>query len=546
MIVQTTTAMGALDVPRDGDIVEGPVVTISGWVVMGGWPADVIEVSVDGGPAIRCRRCEPRLDIEIPDTVPFGVGEAAGFNLLLPVVHREVSHQIDIQLTARGESGGVWEYPPIRVTVTAASAVEELTPTSIRTWSRHAGSGLSRVAPGSRPRVCAMTHSLSLGGGELYLQELLLRLRADHDIDLMVVSAGDGPLRADLEAAGIPVHITAPTVLLPGHYESQVVELGSLMALWDCDVAITNTVGMFIFVDAARWAERPVIWAVHESFPLGVFEHLNWGQLHPAIRSRWHSCLREGAHVVFEAEATKALYEREVPGIRASCVRYGIDLTAIEDYQRTHDRDALRAELGFGPDDLVLLCVGVFQQRKQQLALVHAFSAFVDAHPRASLVLMGNHPSAYATAVRRQVDAFGLAERIMVIDIDPDTYRYYQCADVLVSASDTESLPRSVLEAMAFGVPVLSTDVFGVAEVVQDGVHGWLCESASGVSLLAAFRRAITASAEERSAMSARCREAARGFSGEGYAAHYAALIRSMQADADGPEMGLGAARGYG
>jgi glycosyltransferase involved in cell wall biosynthesis len=391
-----------------------------------------------------------------------------------------------------------------------------------------------------------MTHSLSLGGGELYLQELLLRLRADHDIDLMVISPGDGPLRAGLEAAGIRVHICAPPVLLPGRYESQVVEMGCLLLMWGCDVVIANTAGMFTFVDAAMWAERPVIWAIHESFRLEVFEHLNWGHLHPALSARWRSCLRDGAHVVFEAEATKALYEHQVPGMQASCVRYGIDLTAIEDYERTHDRGALRADLGFGPDDFVLLCMGIFQERKQQLALVHAFSAFVDAYPRATLVLMGNHPSPYADAVRRQVDMFGMAERVMIVDIDPDTYRYYQCADVLVSASDTESLPRSVLEAMAFGVPVLAADVFGVTEVVQDGVHGWVCESGSGVSLLAGFRRALTTPEDERSAMSARCREAAVGFSGEGYAAHYASLIYSSFSPVDVGEVGCGAARGIG
>ena len=46
---------------------------------------------------------------------------------------------------------------------------------------------------------------------------------------------------------------------------------------------------------------------------------------------------------------------------------------------------------------------------------------------------------------------------------------------MLVCASDVESLPRSMLEAMAFGRPVASTAVFGIPELVEDGVSGFLC-----------------------------------------------------------------------
>ena len=64
-----------------------------------------------------------------------------------------------------------------------------------------------------------------------------------------------------------------------------------------------------------------------------------------------------------------------------------------------YDRDRIRTRLGFADTDLVLLCMGVFQDRKAQLALVHAFAQFVHRHPEARLVLVGNHPSDYAFAV---------------------------------------------------------------------------------------------------------------------------------------------------
>jgi glycosyltransferase involved in cell wall biosynthesis len=273
-----------------------------------------------------------------------------------------------------------------------------------------------------------------------------------------------------------------------------------------------------------------VVWAIHESFELGVFAKLNWGDsLHPAVRARWRETLRDADVLVFEAEATRAMYAGMVPGARTKVVRYGIDLDAIERYQREHDRDALRAALGLEPDDRVVLCMGVFQERKAQLAVVHAFAQLAQAHPRAHLVLVGSHPSPYSDAVRRCVDDLGLAGAVRIVDIDPDTYRWYHVADVLLSASDVESLPRSILEAMAFGVPPLAASVFGIPEVVEDGVSGWLFRTRDGAALVAALRRVLGASEDELRTAQSAARRAAQRFDGQGYADEIGELLDRLQ-----------------
>ena len=63
-----------------------------------------------------------------------------------------------------------------------------------------------------------------------------------------------------------------------------------------------------------------------------------------------------------------------------------------------------------------------------------------------------------------------------LIPITPDVDPWYGMADILVCASDIESLPRTVLEAMAWETPVLATSVFGLPELIDDGETGWLCE----------------------------------------------------------------------
>jgi glycosyltransferase involved in cell wall biosynthesis len=273
----------------------------------------------------------------------------------------------------------------------------------------------------------------------------------------------------------------------------------------------------------------PVVWAIHESFDLALYNLLLWGEfgLHPEIERRWRRCLAT-AHTVFEADATLSLFAREVPALQGRRIQYGVDLAEIEGYRREHDRDQLRADLGFEAHHTVLLCMGVIQERKSQMALVLAFARLANLFPDARLVLVGDHPAPYAGAVRAAVDALRVSAQVRVIPIHPDTYRWYHAADVMVSASDTESLPRSVLEAMAFGLPTLAADVWGLPEVIRDGVNGWLCQPRSGNGLTVGLRRALECPPEDRRRISASCRSNASGFDGNRYPADYFQLMSAL------------------
>jgi glycosyltransferase involved in cell wall biosynthesis len=62
-------------------------------------------------------------------------------------------------------------------------------------------------------------------------------------------------------------------------------------------------------------------------------------------------------------------------------------------------------------------------------------------------------------------------ERITIIPETRDVGRYYAAADLFVCTSRIESYPRVILEAMAAGLPIVTTPVFGIAEQVQRGVN---------------------------------------------------------------------------
>jgi glycosyltransferase involved in cell wall biosynthesis len=193
-------------------------------------------------------------------------------------------------------------------------------------------------------------------------------------------------------------------------------------------------------------------------------------------------------------------------------VPYGVDFAEIEEFRDGVDREALRAELGIGADTLVLLCMGTIEPRKGQLNLAQAFAR--SAAVRGSsceLVFVGAVEGApYAEELRRLVDGFSAgpdAPRIRVEPVQPDIHRWYHACDVLVCASDVESLPRSMLEAMAFGRPIASTAVFGIPELVEDGVTGFLCRDRDLGALRAMLGRVAKTDRAELAAMGRRARD---------------------------------------
>ncbi|MCU1612542.1 MAG: hypothetical protein JWO98_82 [Frankiales bacterium] len=521
--------IGHLDGPADGSRVRvGGVISVAGWVLFGGQPADRVEVFVGGEPAIPLRRGEARPDVS--DSIDLPTAIASGFTGVVPVSDRWRGEAIDFVVRAHSVQGEVWTSNVARIRVEdrpkAAGEMDELSLDVL--WP---GYGRPGREVGTKLRVCVFTHSLNLGGGELYLQELLLRLRREYPVELIVISPLDGPLKLQLRKAGIPVHITDAYSVRPDHYLGRVSELATLVRTWDADVVLVNTLGEFAPVDAAVESDVPVVWAIHESFELPVFSHLVWGEngLYPEVDRRWRKCLAV-AHTVFEADATLEMFQEQVPGLQGRRIQYGIDVAEIARYRSDHDRDRLRADLGFEPSNTILLCMGVFQPRKSQLALVVAFSQLVHLFPEARLVLVGDHPSPYGDAVRAAVAELGLEDQIRLIPIEPDTYRWYHVADVMISASDTESLPRSVLEAMAFGLPTMAADVWGLSEVIRDGVNGWLCQARSGNALTVGIRRALECPAEERQRISAACLADSSMYDGAHYPAKYFQLMTTLVA----------------
>lgn len=138
-------------------------------------------------------------------------------------------------------------------------------------------------------------------------------------------------------------------------------------------------------------------------------------------------------------------------------------------------------------NNATVLFLGRLGQRKGAYDLVEAFSRIAHEFPRASLILAGDGE---IDAVKARIDKLGLRERIScpgwVTGELKDRLLY--SATVFVLPSYNEGLPMSILEAMAHGVPIITTPVGGIPDAISDGLTGLIVAPGDVESLSLAIK----------------------------------------------------------
>jgi glycosyltransferase involved in cell wall biosynthesis len=145
-----------------------------------------------------------------------------------------------------------------------------------------------------------------------------------------------------------------------------------------------------------------------------------------------------------------------------------------------------------------IICVGRLSPEKAQSGLIDAFATLAARHPGWRLVLVGDGPD--RQALEQQVERSGLGDRVEFVGRLPERATLVAIArsDLLVLPSFMEGLPVVLMEAMALGVPVVSSNVAGIPELIDHGTTGLLFPASDWNALSAAIERMITDPAQGR------------------------------------------------
>jgi glycosyltransferase involved in cell wall biosynthesis len=155
---------------------------------------------------------------------------------------------------------------------------------------------------------------------------------------------------------------------------------------------------------------------------------------------------------------------------RTEVIVHGVQLDEVR-AEGAH-RDAMRTELGIGPDELVVGTIANFRRQKDYPNLLRAAAVLAQRDVAVRIVAVGQGP--LEAEMRALHASLALGDRVLLLGHREDAVRVLGACDLFTLASDNEGLPVALMEALALGLPVAVTAVGGVPGAVTDGVEGRL------------------------------------------------------------------------
>jgi glycosyltransferase involved in cell wall biosynthesis len=167
---------------------------------------------------------------------------------------------------------------------------------------------------------------------------------------------------------------------------------------------------------------------------------------------------------------------------KINVIHNGVD---VDKFQPASDKRKVKAELGFSPDDIAILSVGRLYARKGLFTLIESMPAVVRKFRNAKFIISGKGQSNEMKKLVNHATRLGVKDNILFTGYFPDSKlpKLYQAADVFAFSTFYENLPFAVLEALSSGLPVVTTTVGGIPEMIESGKNGFLVQPANAKAL---------------------------------------------------------------
>ncbi|MFW5799215.1 MAG: glycosyltransferase family 4 protein [Spirochaetota bacterium] len=162
-----------------------------------------------------------------------------------------------------------------------------------------------------------------------------------------------------------------------------------------------------------------------------------------------------------------------------------------ETYINNNGHSTIREEFNISNDINLFGYIGRISPEKGITYLIDAFSKTVKDGYKAKLMLVGDGKEKEVTAVKNAIDTYNLNERIIMTGFRSDIVNILNGIDVYIQPSLQEAFPISILEAMACGKTVISTNVGGVPEIITHKENGFIVSPKNTEELREAMITAI-------------------------------------------------------
>lgn len=234
------------------------------------------------------------------------------------------------------------------------------------------------------------------------------------------------------------------------------------------------------FIYMSSWAKKPIVNHIHGADFDGFYIKAK-RRKQDLIRATYNKCT---VLIALSDEWKEKLSKIVAPE----------KIEIVENYSILHE-DALKARLTRTPNNIVLF-LGEIGKRKGCYDIPAVAAEVVEAVPDVQFVLAGSGSMADENAVKELVKKYRISNHMIfpgwVRGKEKD--KLLREADLFFLPSYNEGMPMSVLDAMGYGVPIVSTNVGGIPKIVHDGENGYCCDAGD----VASFAKAIIELLESR------------------------------------------------
>lgn len=311
----------------------------------------------------------------------------------------------------------------------------------------------------TKKKIFIVLTSLSIGGAQQQLIRQLPRFDAARfEIHVMALFAC---VDARSLADDVPPHIQVHQLRFSGFFDLwSVFGLCRALRAIQPDLVMTS----LFFSNTIMRIIQPFF-----GYPVITREHNTY--IHKGVVAIWTDRVlaRVSKKIVAVSEevADFTSAQEHIPREKFLVIHNGIDSAALD---TTHSID--RSSLRIAADAHLCLFVGRFAAQKNVPLLLEGFAQFCKAHTSWVLVLVGDGPIRQTLEVHAQ--SLGITDQVRFVGEQRQVYPYYQIADCLVSTSHIEGMSNTHLEALAHGVPVLTTPTGGTSALIVEGETGFI------------------------------------------------------------------------
>ncbi|SEP29713.1 Glycosyltransferase involved in cell wall bisynthesis [Halogranum amylolyticum] len=306
-------------------------------------------------------------------------------------------------------------------------------------------------------KVALFMNDFNNGGAERLVRDLAIGFDSKPNVEpIVIVGSRAGELREEFESKSIPIY-SLDTDISAGSIPKAIWKLTRLLSKLKVDILHSH----IAFSHLVSRIVCGYLGITHVATYHNVKHHK------PAFkRCAEYATEPLSSHIICVSNGVKNSFQRDN---NMSVIYNGIKVSKFT--QELQSSNVTPDLVGFEEHNRTVLNVArcVEQKRQQDLIKAVEIANSDDFH----LVIVGDGPK--RQSLEKEVQSRGLSDKITVTGYVDSIIPYYKNSDIFVSASSNEGLPTTHLEAMAAELPIISTDIPGVREVVNQGQNGYLC-----------------------------------------------------------------------